>query len=499
MVPEQSILRAAGAPRLACRVRRDIDGRGALRVLAWPLAVVAAPVPAAAAALPVLGVARGPLGLDRARDRGRGGRPPRPGRRASGPATRDRGGPATRPLRRRGRPVRGHGPLVHVAAARLRRRAPLPADGAEPLARGRPRPARQPRARGLARVHAGPGPAALRRAPRADGRPFPAHSPGLPVLLAPVYAGGRAAPRAWSLLALAAAGVTVVAWRLAAQAVAGRESRRSWPGRPPWARRSPSMPSMSTPRCRRRWPSQGALLLLLGPASWRRRVGAALLASALPWLHVKMIAGRGRAGRDRGCAACAGAPLAAFCRRGRGMAAGYLAYYHAIFGTASPLAIYGGVPADAAAARPVRALVGSAARPLVRPAAARAGLPARAGRPPRGLARARRGRIAAARGGRPGARADVADVVGRAVPARALPRAARAAARRVRWPRGSTRVSGRGLARWRCASLRWGSASACSSAARPGELLLLNRGDRPTRLWAALSGDADSGATCRRW
>jgi hypothetical protein len=30
-------------------------------------------------------------------------------------------------------------------------------------------------------------------APRADGRPFPAHSPGLPLLLAPLYAPGRPA------------------------------------------------------------------------------------------------------------------------------------------------------------------------------------------------------------------------------------------------------------------------------------------------------------------
>src|SRR5438045_1039349 len=41
-------------------------------------------------------------------------------------------------------------------------------------------------------------------APRADGRPFPAHSPGLPLLLAPLYAlGGR--PLCVAVLTLMAA------------------------------------------------------------------------------------------------------------------------------------------------------------------------------------------------------------------------------------------------------------------------------------------------------
>jgi hypothetical protein len=31
------------------------------------------------------------------------------------------------------------------------------------------------------------------------------------------------------------------------------------------------------------------------------------------------------------------------------------------------------------------------------------------------------------------------------------------------------------------------------ASSRPGDLLLLNRGDRPTRLWTALSGDTDIG------
>src|SRR5207247_7242078 len=51
-------------------------------------------------------------------------------------------------------------------------------------------------------------------APRRDGRPFPAHSPGLSLLLAPVYAaGGRLACVA--LLGLAAAALTIEARGLA--------------------------------------------------------------------------------------------------------------------------------------------------------------------------------------------------------------------------------------------------------------------------------------------
>src|SRR6266536_1456357 len=54
-------------------------------------------------------------------------------------------------------------------------------------------------------------------APRADGRPFPAHSPGLPLLLAPLYAlGGR--PLCIAALTLLAAMLSVEIWRAARQA-----------------------------------------------------------------------------------------------------------------------------------------------------------------------------------------------------------------------------------------------------------------------------------------
>ena len=53
----------------------------------------------------------------------------------------------------------------------------------------------------------------------------------------------------------------------------------------------------------------------------------------------------------------------------------------------------------------------------------------------------------------------------------------------------STAAAGRGLARWRGLLLAGGFALALVAIARPGELLLVNRGDRPTRLLAALSGE----------
>src|SRR5262245_32230287 len=60
-----------------------------------------------------------------------------------------------------------------------------------------------------------PGPVAPHYgAPRQDGRPFPAHSPGLPLVLAPVYAlGGRTA--CVFLLVLMAAGAAVLVRTLA--------------------------------------------------------------------------------------------------------------------------------------------------------------------------------------------------------------------------------------------------------------------------------------------
>jgi hypothetical protein len=47
----------------------------------------------------------------------------------------------------------------------------------------------------------------------------------------------------------------------------------------------------------------------------------------------------------------------------------------------------------------------------------------------------------------------------------------------------------RGLARWRWTLVGLGTVLALFMAAQPGERLMLNRGSRATRVWAALSGD----------
>jgi hypothetical protein len=47
----------------------------------------------------------------------------------------------------------------------------------------------------------------------------------------------------------------------------------------------------------------------------------------------------------------------------------------------------------------------------------------------------------------------------------------------------------RGLARWRWTLVGLGTALALFMAVQPGERLMLNRGSRPTRVWAALSGE----------
>jgi hypothetical protein len=92
--------------------------------------------------------------------------------------------------------------------------------------------------------------------------------------------------------------------------------------------------------------ASGSLAILLGTPGWPGAVGAALAASALPWLHVKMIPAAVALGVIAG-ARLRGRPLAAFLLAAGAMALGFALYYRAIFGVASPLALYGGVPADA--------------------------------------------------------------------------------------------------------------------------------------------------------
>ena len=321
-------------------------------------------------------------------------------------------------------------------------------------------------------------------APRADGRPFPAHSPGLPLLLAPLYAlGGR--PLCVVALTLAAALLALEMWRAARRLTGDDEAALL-----AWALALVPPVAFYAFEIYTEVPAALALavalrLLLTGSGlGIGGAAAAALLASALPWLHLKMLP-----------AAVALAVIALFRLRGRGrilffgvaalMAVAFLAYYRAIFGVASPLAIYGGVPRDADGS-PLRALVGLA-------------LDRSFGLLPYAplflIALAGLGRLVRLRAWEPllAGAAVIVPVLpwrmwwgGQCPPARFLvplvPVLALALAARVT-------LSRTGLARWRWPLALLGVAATIGMTVRPAALLLLNRGDRPTRLWTALSGE----------
>jgi hypothetical protein len=193
-------------------------------------------------------------------------------------------------------------------------------------------------------------------APRADGRPYPAHSPGLPLLLAPAYAlGGRAG--CVILMALLAAAAVTMGYRLALRlGAAPGPAALAWVacGGPPLLiyafhlyTEVPSALAVVT-----------SLLVLLGTPGVLGACGAALCAAALPWLHLKMIPAAAALGlvglwRLRGRARVGFAVCAALA------ALAFLAYYRTIFGIATPLALYGGGPPQGdVVARPAQALLG---------------------------------------------------------------------------------------------------------------------------------------------
>jgi hypothetical protein len=318
--------------------------------------------------------------------------------------------------------------------------------------------------------------------PRADGRPFPAHSVGLAFLLAPVYAaGGRLACVA--VLALAAAGAAALCFVLALRVAASPPAALlGW------------LVALGPPlfffgfHVYTEGPSAiallGSLLLILGGPGAAGAASAALLAATLPWLHLKMIP-----------SVLALALVAAVRLRGRplvvffGVAAllgiGFLAYYHRIFGVASPLAIYGGLPPTGERGSPLHAVLGlflDRSFGLLPHApvflVALAGLPWLRGRERWPLALVGLAVLLPVLGWRMW-------WAGQSPPARFLvplvPVLAAALALRVAG-------SPRGLARWARPLALIGLALALFMAWNPGALLLVNRGDRPTRLWAALSG-----------
>jgi hypothetical protein len=331
-----------------------------------------------------------------------------------------------------------------------------------------------------------PGPVAPHYgSPRRDGRPFPAHSPGLPLLLAPFYAiGGR---RACALLlalcgALLAGQVRLVAERLGADAASARLAWAASLGPPVFFygfhvyTELPAALAIAV-----------AVRLLTPRAPFSSALGAALAIACLPWLHLKLLL-VAAALAALGFARLRGRPLRGFGVVLAAAGAAFLCWYHYVFGRPSPFAIYGGMPPEFSEGSPARALAGLLLdRSFGLLPFAPVWVLALAGCVR--LARTGDGRVLLA---------VLGCLVGPAVfwrmwwggqcpPARflvpgtvVLGTAAALAA---------TEAAGRGLARWRGLLLAAGFGIACVAIARPGDLLLVNRGDRPTRLWAALSGE----------
>jgi hypothetical protein len=322
-------------------------------------------------------------------------------------------------------------------------------------------------------------------APRPDGRPFPAHSVGLPLALAPVYAlGGRRL--CVVLIALAAAALALQARALA---VAGTADPRA--AFFAWAATAGPPLAFYSFHVYTEVPSGLALALALRLLLFERTVAgalaAALLAGVLPWLHLKMIPAAAALGVVA-LVELRGRARAAFVAVTGLAAAGFFIYYGAIYGRPTPLALYGGLPSGQAGSPGIAAagLLLDRSFGLLPHAPvfllALAGVPLLARRPrgvwPQALLAA----------------AILAPVMawrmwwgGQCPPARflvpLLPLLGLAVA---------SRLSGEalGLARWRWGLLATGLLLALFMASRPADLLLLNRGDRPTRVWSALAGDA---------
>lgn len=321
--------------------------------------------------------------------------------------------------------------------------------------------------------------------PRRDGRPFPAHSPALPFLLAPVYAvGGRLL--CVVALALCGAGLAHLVGGLARRAGADPAGERA-----AWAACVGPPAFFYSFHVYTELPAALlialALHLLWDPTGGPRRATMGALAiAALPWLHLKLMP-----------AAAVLAAMGLWRMRGRARAvllavlavagASFLTWFQYVFGRPTPFAIYGGMPPEFSEGSPLRAAVGLLLdrsfgllpwAPVF--VVALAGL-AR-------LARGAEGRVHLAL-----LASLLAPVVtwrmwwgGQCPPARFLVPAmgvlATALALQV------THSRGRGLARWTGVLTAAGFVLALVAIASPGALLLVNRGDNPTRLWAALSG-----------
>ncbi|HWW93404.1 MAG TPA: hypothetical protein VN375_08570, partial [Vicinamibacteria bacterium] len=321
--------------------------------------------------------------------------------------------------------------------------------------------------------------------PRRDGRPYPAHSVGLPVLLAPLYAaGGRSA----CVVAMALLGAALALQvRGLALGLTGDEGAALWA----WAATVGPPVAFYSFHLYTEVPSAlglaGSLALLLGAPGPAGAAAAALLASVLPWLHVKMIPAAGVLGL-LGLLRLRGRSLAVFLGVAGTMAAVYLAYFQHIYGHPTPLAIYGGAAPAEPGTSPLRAAAGLLldrsfgllpcapifllALPGIALLARR---PWQQSLPPALLAVAV---LAPVLGWRMwwGGQCPPGRLLVPLVPFLGLALALCAAG------------PPRGLLRWRWPLLLSGLALAAFMIAEPTRLLLLNRGSRPTRVWAALSG-----------
>jgi hypothetical protein len=191
---------------------------------------------------------------------------------------------------------------------------------------------------------------------RADGRSYPTHSPGLPFLIAPVYAlGGRVG--AVVFLSAVAAGLGLLVRALARRAGTGEDAALV-----AWA--AAVGPPVFFYTCFLytevvcAFLISLALLLLLSPPSVGGAVLAALCLSALPWIHVKVALVSVALG-GFALARLRSRPRRAFLLTALVMAAAYLGYSWSVFGRLSPLARYGShVPTPMAGMTPGRTLVG---------------------------------------------------------------------------------------------------------------------------------------------
>ena len=232
-----------------------------------------------------------------------------------------------------------------------------------------------------------------------------------------------------------------------------------------------------------------ALWLLLRAPGTGAAALAALALSALPWLHVRTTLLAAAVGAFA-LARLRGRARLAFGIVAGSMAAAYLGYQHAVFGTLSPLARYAGaVPSPVAHATPLRTLVGlfvDGAYGLLPYAPvfvlAFAGLPRLLGRDQGdrwAFALAALGALVPVLGWRnwwgfsPPARFTIP-----LVPVLAVAVAARLAA-----------APGRGLARWRWALVAAGLALALLMFAEPRAMRMVNGRDGPPLVLELLAGE----------